>query len=114
MEQISSEPFVAGIILVGIAVMLRILRLRAAFFIIGIIALAFALTPSAGKYSQHIPTWLFVIIVIILGINLLKSGLGILFGKEAADSFTGKFLYGIFTPIFNAIGAILRTIFRIK
>ena len=70
--------------------------------------------PQAGKYSQYIPTWLFVIVAIILGINLLKAIVGVLFGRSAADGFTGKLLYGIFTPIFRIICGLLRTIFRVR
>ncbi|MBI4691207.1 MAG: hypothetical protein HY754_13230 [Nitrospirae bacterium] len=108
------EAFVAAIILVGIAVMFRAIKFSAAVLLIVIVGVAFALMPHAGKYSQYIPTWLFVIVAIILGINLLRFILGILFGRSAADGFTGKLLYGIFTPIFRIIGGLLRTIFRIR
>lgn len=114
MEPISGEAFVAGIILVGIGVMLRIIKLQAALMLTGIIVVVFALLPSTGTYAKHIPTWLFVIVAIVLGINLLRFILGILFGRSAADGFTGKLLYGIFTPIFRIIGGLLRAIFRIR
>lgn len=108
------ETFVAAIILIGIGVMLRIIKLQAALLLIGVVVVALALMSSAGKYAQYVPIWLFVIIAVILGINLLQAVLGVLFGKNAADGFTGKLLYGIFTPIFNAIGALFRTIFRVR
>lgn len=109
-----SEAFVVSIALVGIGIMMRIIRLQAALLLIGIAAVAIALMPHAGKYSQHIPTWLFVIVTIILGINLLRFTLGILFGRSAADGFTGRLLYGIFVPFFVTAGAFLRAIFRVR
>lgn len=108
------EAFVAAIILVGIAVMLRIIRLQAALFLIGVVLVALAFMSSAGKYAHYVPTWLFVAIAVILGINLLRAVFGVIFGKSAADGFTGKLLYGVFAPVLSGIGALLRTVFRIR
>jgi len=110
----SGEVFVASIILIGIAVMLRIVRMQAAFFLIGVIFLAAYLLPLTGAYAGSIPTWLFVIIVVILGISLLRGIVSILFGRDAANNFVGGLLGNILTPLFQAIGRILRGIFRIR
>jgi len=75
------EVFVAAIMLVGISVIVRIINLQAAFMTIGLICLGFALWPSAGRFTNYIPSWVFWGVVIILGINLLRTVLGALFGR---------------------------------
>jgi len=114
MQEISGAPFVAAIIIIGIGTMLRLIKLPAALMLIAIVMGTLAFLPSAGSYAEHVPSWLFWAIVVILGINLLRGVLGILFGRSAADGMTGSLLHDIFTPIFRIIGGLLRTIFRIR
>ena len=114
MEQISGAPFVAAIVIIGIGTMFRLIKLPAAILLIAIVAGTLAFLPLAGSYAKYVPSWLFWVIVVILGINLLRGLLGILFGRSAADGMTGTLLYDIFTPIFRFIGGLLRTIFRIR
>lgn len=108
------EPFVAGIILIGIGFLIRVINMQAALMLVGIIILAIAALPHAGRFAQYVPLWTFVGVVLVMGINILRTVLGILFGQSAADGFTGRLLFAIFTPIYNMISGILRTIFRIR
>lgn len=108
------EAFIVGIVLVGFGVMLRIIKLQGALMIIGLIAVAALILPYTGKYSEGIPSWMFWWIVIIIGINVLRAILGMLFGRPAADSFTGRLLYQIFSPVFRMLEAFFRGIFRVK
>lgn len=110
----AGEIFVSIIVLVGIGVMVRVVRLRAALLIVGAVVLAHHLLPLAGQYAQTLPLWLFVIIVLVLGISLLRGIVSILFGRAAAASFVGGFLNNLLSPIFRGIGGILRTIFRMR
>jgi hypothetical protein len=114
MDVLPTEAFVAGIILVGIAVMVRIIRLQAALLLIGIILFIAYLLPSFGTGHNNIPLWLFWAVVIVLGINLIRAIFAVLFGRSAADSFTGRFLYGIFSPIIRIIEGLIRVIFRTR
>lgn len=82
--------------------------------LIGIMALMFLLLPFGGKLIHNVPTWLLVIAAIIVGINLIRVVLSLLFGKHAAEVFTGRFLYDTFLAIIRGIGNILRVIFRIR
>lgn len=114
MQNLSIEPFAAAIVLIGIGVMIRAIRLQAAVLLIIIAGAAFALTSSFGAYAQYVPSWVFWIVVIVLGINLLSAIFRVLFGRGAAEGFTGNLLFGIFTPILNLLGGLLRTIFRVR
>ncbi|MEN6320826.1 MAG: hypothetical protein ABFD82_18990 [Syntrophaceae bacterium] len=96
----SGEAFVAGIALIGFAVMLRIVRLHAALFLIGIIALTSYILPLTGRYAGSLPTWLLAIIAIILCVSFLRGIVSILFGREVANSFTGGLMNNIMAPIF--------------
>jgi hypothetical protein len=82
--------------------------------IVGLIAIAALILPHAGKYSEGIPSWMFWGVIIIIGINILRAILGVLFGRPAADSFTGRLIYQIFTPVFRMLEAFFRGIFRIR
>lgn len=108
------EIFVAAIMLVGFGVMLRIVNIRAAFMTIGLVCLGFALWPSAGRFTNYIPSWVFWGVVIILGINLLRGILGALFGRRAADNFTGNLLSSIFRPVIALIEGLVRAVFRMR
>lgn len=108
------DPLVAGILLIGIGFLIRIINMQAALMLVGIIILAIAALPHAGKYAQYVPLWTFVGVVLVMGINILRTVLGILFGQSAADGFTGRLLYAIFTPIFRIVGGLLRRVFRIR
>jgi xanthine/uracil permease len=85
----------------------------AAILLIAIVAVAMAFLPSAGIVAKYIPILVFCVIILILGINLLRVVFGILFGKNAADTMTGRLLYDIVSPIFKIIGKLFRTVFRI-
>jgi hypothetical protein len=80
----------------------------------GFIILTIAVLPHAGRLAQYVPLWVFVGICIVIGINIIRTVLGILFGQSTADGFTGRLLNDIFTPIFRIIGGLLRTIFKIR
>ncbi|QXE85535.1 hypothetical protein KP003_14235 [Geomonas nitrogeniifigens] len=108
------EIFVLTITLVGIGVMFRVLRLQAAFMLIGFVALAVALMPSAGKYSQYVPTSAFFGVVAIIAISLLRAVLGVLFGRRAADSFTGSILAAIFSSFIRIFTGMVRALFRVR
>lgn len=108
------EIFVAAIMLVGIGVMLRIVNLRAAFMTIGLVCLGAALLPSAGRFTNYVPAWVFWGVVIILAINLLRTVLGVLFGRSAADNFTGNLLSAILQPVTRLFEGLIRAIFRIR
>lgn len=108
------EVFVVAIMLVGFGVMLRIVTIRAAFMAIGLLCLGFALWPSAGKFANYIPSWVFWGVVMILGINLLRTVLGALFGRSAADNFTGNLLSSVFRPIVSLFEGLIRAVFRIR
>ena len=81
MEHISGAPFVAAIVIIGIGTMLRLIKFKAAVLLIAIVAGTLAFLPSAGSYAKYVPTWLLLSIVVILGINLLRGLLRILFGR---------------------------------
>jgi len=108
------EVFVVAIMLVGIGVIVRVINLRAAFMTIGLVCLGFALWPSAGRFANYIPSWVFWGVVIILGINLLRTVLGSLFGRSAADNFTGNLLSAIFRPLIALMEGLIRVIFRTR
>jgi len=108
------EIFVLAIMLVGIGVIVRGITLRAAFMTIGLVCLGFALWPSAGRFANYIPLWVFWGVVIILGINLLRAVLGALFGRSAADNFIGNLLSSIFRPVIALIEGLVRSILRIR
>lgn len=108
------EIFVASIMLVGIGVMLRIIRLKAAFMAIGLVCLAAALIPSAGRFTNYIPSWVFWGVIIFLGISLLRVVLGGLFGRGAADNFIGSLLTAILTPVIALFERFVRAVFRIR
>lgn len=105
---------VAAIILIGFGVMLRIIRIQAAFTIIGIMMLLLLLIPYAGGFSKDMPTWMVVVIGIVLGVNLVRIVFGLLFGRNVAEAFTGRLLYAIFAPFLYIIGAFLRLVFGIR
>lgn len=108
------EIFVSAIILVGIGVMFRVLNLRAAFMVIGLVCLGGAMLPNAGRFTDYVPSWVFWGVVIILGINVLRRVLGVLFGRSAADNFTGNLLSAILTPINRILESLMKAIFRIR
>lgn len=108
------EPFVAAIILIGIGVIVRVINFQAAAVLFGIIILSIAALPYTGRFAQYVPLWTFVGVALVIGINILRTILGILFGQSAADGFTGRLLYDIFTPIFRIISGLLRRIFRVR
>lgn len=108
------EIFILTITIIGIGVMFRVLRLQAAFMLIGFVALAFAFMPSAGKYSQYLPTCVLWGVVAIIAISLLRVVLRVLFGRRAADSFIGSLLVGILTSFMRIFEGIVRTLFRFK
>lgn len=108
------EAFVASIILVGIGVMIRAVRLPAAFMLIGIILLVLVLLPLAGSHMGGVSAAVVFTVIGIIAINILRGIFSVLFGQSAADGFTGKLLFGIFTPILNMISRILRAIFRMR
>jgi hypothetical protein len=108
------EIFAAAIAMVGIGIMLGIIRLKAAFTVIALISLGAALLPLSGRFGQHIPAWVFWGVVIILGINLLRMVLGVLFGRNAADNFTGGLLLAVLRPVVALFEGIVRAVFRIR
>ena len=108
------EIFVVSIMLVGFGVMFRFIRLRAALLIIGMVVLAAALLPSAGKFTDYFPLWVFWGVAIILGINLLRAVLGTLFGRAAADSFTGSLLTTVLRPVIALLVGLVRSVFRTR
>lgn len=108
------EIFVLTIMLVGIGAMFRILRLQAAFMLIGFVAIAVALMPSAGEYARYLPTWVFCGVIAIIAISLLRAVLGVLFGRRAADSFLGSLLMAIFSSFSRLFGGALRAFFRLR
>ena len=114
MGNLFAEIAVAAIILVGIGVMTRLIQLQTAVVLIVIVSLAFIFAPAAVvAYSENIvPHWVFWGAGVIIGVNLLRGVLSLLFGRSVADSFTAKLLFSIFTPILNIINATLRRIFR--
>jgi hypothetical protein len=75
------EIFIATIMIVGIGVMFRVIRIQAALLLIVLVAIATALWPSAGRFSQNLPTWVFWGVVMVIAINLLKAILSVLFGR---------------------------------
>ena len=81
MEQISGAPFLAATVVIGIGTMLRLIKFKAALFLIVIVAGTLAFLPCTGSYAKDVPTWLLLSIVVILGINLLRGLLGIIFGR---------------------------------
>lgn len=108
------EIFVAAIMLVGIGVMFRVLNLRAAFMTIGLVCLGGAMLPNAGRFTDYVPSWVFWGVVIILGINVLRRVLSVLFGRSAADNFTGNLLSAILQPVTRLIEGLIRAVFRIR
>ena len=108
------DPLAWAIMVIGLGVLVRAIRLQAALMLFVLIILSILSLPYAGRFAQYVPFWVFVGIVLVVGINILRAVLGILFGQSAADGFTGRLLYSIFTPIFRFIGGILRTIFRVR
>lgn len=108
------EVFVVAIMLVGFGVMLRIINIRAAFTTIGLVFLGFDLWPSAGRFANYVPSWVFWGVLIILGVNLLRTVLGALFGRSAADSFTGNLLSSVLRPVIALIEGLVRSVFRIR
>jgi len=114
MQEISIEPFVLAIVIIGIGTMLRVIKLPAAILLITTALTLASIMPRLGNYAQYASAWLFWTIVVIFGISLLRAILSILFGRSAADTVTGRLIYDIFTPIFRIVGGFLRTIFRIR
>lgn len=108
------EIFVAAISLVGIGVMLRVIKLQAAFMTIGLVCLGAALLPSAGQYAEHVPAWMFWGVVIILGISLLRTILAALFGSSVADSFTGNLLSAVLKPVVALFEGLVKSVFRMR
>jgi len=108
------EIFVAAIALVGIGVMFRVIKLQAAFMTIGLVCLGAALLPSAGKFTNYVPSWVFWGVVIIIAISLLRAVLSVLFGKSAADNFTGSLLTSILAPLIRLFEGLVRAVFRIR
>jgi uncharacterized membrane protein AbrB (regulator of aidB expression) len=108
------EAFVAAIILIGIGIMLRIIKLQAGLFLIAVVIVALAFMSYAGKFARYVPTWLFVAIAVVLGINLLRSVLDDLFGKSVGDGATSGLIGGALETTFRGVGLALRSIFRIK
>lgn len=108
------EFFVASIMLIGIGVMLRAIKLKAALIVIGLVVIVAALLPSAGRFSSYIPSWVFWGVVIILGVNLLRTVLGVFFGKGAADNFTGSLLTAILTPVISFFEWLVKAVFRTR
>lgn len=108
------EILVAAIILIGFGVMLRIIRIQAAFTIIGIMMLLLMIIPYAGGMSKDMPKWMIVAIGIVLGINLIRIIFSLLFGRNVGEAFAGRLLYAIFAPFLYIIGAFLRLISGIR
>jgi len=77
---------------------------------IGLVCLGFTLWPSARKIINYIPAWVFWGVAIILGINLLRTLLGALFGRSAADNFTDNLLSSIFRPVIALIEGLIRSL----
>ena len=108
------EIFVASIMLIAIGIMFRVIKFQAAFVAVALVCLAAALIPSAGKYANYVPSWVFWGVVIILGINLLRTVLGALFGRRTADYFTGGLLMAILRPVIALFEGLVRAVFRIR
>lgn len=70
------EFFDIAIMLVGIGVLFRVFNLRAALMTIGLVCLGAALLPSAGRFTENVPLWVFWGVLIILSVNLLRTVLG--------------------------------------
>lgn len=105
---ILDEAFIVVIVLLGFALILRILSRQVVFGLLGTIILIALLAPFIEALFDNLPLWLVLTIAFIFFLSIGRTIVALLFGKGATDHFVGSIMYGIFTMPFRFIGYILR------
>jgi hypothetical protein len=104
--------FIVGI---GLAVILRILRVKAAMAILGGLLLSFILSPFVDAIFDYLPAWVSVLVILCIGLVILRGLISLLIGRRAAEHMVGslaaELVKGIFSLLllpFKIIGMLLR------
>lgn len=87
----------------GIAVMVRLMSVKVAFGIIGTLILIALSGPFIDSLIDMIPTWLFVILVVVVVISIFNLFVGTLFGRGTVERLWSRILYDILAFPFRLI-----------
>jgi hypothetical protein len=98
---------IAGI---GLALILRILRVQAAMAIIGGILLSLLLGPFVEAILDFLPMWVSLLVLLFVGMSLLRGFLSLILGERAADHMVGSLAAELVKGLFSLLILPLRLI----
>jgi len=104
---------IAGI---GLAVILQIMRIRAAAAMIGGIILLLLLSPFVDSLVGLMPSWMLALVMLCILVMILKQSIQFLIGRDAAEHMVGslaaeavKGLFKLLLLPFRLVWFLLRT-----
>lgn len=91
---------IAGI---GLAVILRLMRVQAAMAIIGGLLLSFILNPFIDAFFDYLPAWISVLVLLCIGMAILRGLISLLIGQRAAEHMVGSLAAELVKGIFSLL-----------
>jgi len=107
------EFLVLVIALVGLAVMVRLVRLRTAGIFLGSIVLMLLLTPFIDSFMSSLPWWLNLLVLAAICWAVVRGFFRLVLGAGAADEMIGNLAAGLVRATFRGTFFLLFFPFRI-
>ena len=78
------------VVAVGLAIMLRLVSIRAGVGFLGFLLVTIVLSPFLEMVIAQLPSWLRLLLVVLFVISILQGLAGLLIGGRAADHMAGS------------------------
>ena len=98
---------IAGI---GLALILRILKVRAAMAILGGLLMSLMLGPFVEAVFDFLPAWVSLLVLLFVVVAVLRGLLSLLLGQGAADHMIGSLVVELVKGLFSLLLLPLRLI----
>lgn len=98
---------------VGVGLTLHLISLRRAFTLIGLLLPLLLLAPFAEALWRELPPWLALTLVTVLGLRLLQTVAGVVYGRRAADGLVASLAADLVRCVVRLLILPLRLVSRV-
>jgi len=107
------EAMVLVIVAIGLALMLGLIRGRAALGLLGAVVLVLLAGPFIDALVAALPFWILLIVLLFLAVALFRGALSLLLGARAADEAVGNLAADVIRGGFRLLFVLAYLPFRI-